>query len=318
MERRTLEEDYIARDTVKDRLGRDFALYADDINLVTGCIRTMREMLHAIQREGALYGLFLNIKKTFLIRAGCARRASPRLLDYFKKIPIPHVDSERTLGFDIGPFVQPRDILRKRGKAMLGAMEKYKAVWASDLTLKTKLERFESLVVNKGIWGLHVLAVLDLDFSNLEYIYARCLRRILNIPAAYISRTAPAALFGGWAAALPVWRQRFPGWAARFCAELDAPLSAAPCFVAARAAAALLAQEGFEVPPWRQLVDGLEPDRDAAPDLEPGEWNHSWQFFAADAREQFAADQFFAHLPPHGRALFLGQQGRHRKLSWRV
>ena len=77
---------------------------------------------------------------------------------------------------------------------MLGAMEKYKAVWASDLTLKTKLERFEALVVNKGIWGLHVLAVLDLDFSNLEYIYARCLRRILNIPAAYISRTSHAAV----------------------------------------------------------------------------------------------------------------------------
>ena len=188
------EKDYIARNTVKEVLGRDFSLYADDTNLVTACIRTMRAMLHAIQREGSLYGLFLNIKKTFLIRAGCARRASPRLLDYFQKIPIPHVDSERTLGFDIGPFVQPRDILRKRGKAMLGAMEKYKAVWASDLTLKTKLELFESLVVNKGIWGLHVLAVLDLDFSNLEYIYARCLKRILNIPAAYISRTSHAAV----------------------------------------------------------------------------------------------------------------------------
>ena len=108
----------------------------------------MRAMLHAIQREGALYGLFLNIKKTFLIRAECARRTAPTLLDYFKKIPTPHVDSKRTLGFDIDPFVQPRDILRQRGKGMLGAMEKYKAVWASDLTLKTKLERFEALVVS--------------------------------------------------------------------------------------------------------------------------------------------------------------------------
>ena len=136
-------------------------------------------------------------------------------------------------------------------------------------------------------------------------------RRYSGLGLRSSARTAPAALFGGWAAALPVLRQRFPGWAARFCVELDAPLTVAPCFVAARAAAALLAQEGFEVPPWRQLVNGLEPDRDAAPDLELGEWSHSWQFFAADAREQFAADQFFARLPPHGRALFLGQQGRH-------
>ena len=109
MERRTLEEDYIARDTVKDRFGRDFALYADDINLVTGCIRTMREMLHAIQREGALYGLFLNISTTFLIRAGQARQIAPKVLGYFKKMPIPKVNIESTLGFAIGPLVLPRD-----------------------------------------------------------------------------------------------------------------------------------------------------------------------------------------------------------------
>ena len=39
-----------------DALGRDFSLYADDKNLVTAGIRTMRAMLHSIQREGALYG----------------------------------------------------------------------------------------------------------------------------------------------------------------------------------------------------------------------------------------------------------------------
>ena len=44
---------------------------------------------------------------------------------------MPHVDSERTLGFDIGPFAYPRDTLRKRGKAMLCAMDQYSVVWAS-------------------------------------------------------------------------------------------------------------------------------------------------------------------------------------------
>ena len=65
-------------------------------------------------------------------------------------------------------------------------------MWASDLTLKTKLERFEALAVNKAIWGLHVLAVLTLDFSYLEYIYARCLRRILNTLAAFINHISNA------------------------------------------------------------------------------------------------------------------------------
>ena len=49
LKRHTVEKDYIARDTVKDIFGRDFALYADDTNLVTGCIRTMRAILDAIQ-----------------------------------------------------------------------------------------------------------------------------------------------------------------------------------------------------------------------------------------------------------------------------
>ena len=111
----------------------------------------MRAMLHAMQREGALYGLFLNISKTFLIRAGQARQITPKLLDYFRKTPIPQVNFERTLGFDIGPLVMPRDTLRKRGSAMLSAMEQYKIVWQSDLPQKTKLERYDSLVVSKGI-----------------------------------------------------------------------------------------------------------------------------------------------------------------------
>ena len=88
----------------------------------------MRAMLHSIQREGALYGLFLNISKTFLIRAGQARQIAPRQLDYFKKTPNPKINFERTLGFDIGPLVLPRDTLRKRGSAMSGAMEQYKMV----------------------------------------------------------------------------------------------------------------------------------------------------------------------------------------------
>ena len=67
--------------------------------------------------------------------AAVARKIAPRLVDLFQQVPIPQVDFERTLGFDIhvGPFVMPRDTLRKRGRAMLGAMEQDSAVWQSDL-----------------------------------------------------------------------------------------------------------------------------------------------------------------------------------------
>ena len=61
-------------------------------------------------------------------------------------------------------------------------MEQYSAVWQSDLPLKTKLERYDSLVVTKNIWGLHVLPFLPTGFACLEYVHVRCLRRILGIP----------------------------------------------------------------------------------------------------------------------------------------
>ena len=96
--------------------------------------------------------------KERFIRAGQARQIAPKLLDYFRKTPIPQVNFERTLGFDIGPLVMPGDTLRKRGSAMLSAMEQYKIVWQSDLPQKTKLERYDSLVVSKGTLGLHVLS----------------------------------------------------------------------------------------------------------------------------------------------------------------
>ena len=53
-----------------------------------------------------------------------------------------------TLGFDIGPLVLPsrapksrvaQFFLRKRGGAMLGAIEKHKLFWTSDLPLQRKL-----------------------------------------------------------------------------------------------------------------------------------------------------------------------------------
>ena len=186
------ERDFVARNDVKNVLGKDFSIYADDSNLLNGCVRTIRCMLHSIQKEASYYGLFLNVGKAFLIRVGAAGRIMPVLKELFHGAVVQCVDFARTLGFDIGPLVLPSDTLRRRGWAMIGAMEKYKLVWTSDLPQQRKLERFDSLVVNKGIWGLHLLSAID--FSFLEYIYARCLRRILKIPAAFISRISHATV----------------------------------------------------------------------------------------------------------------------------
>ena len=111
-----------------------------------------------------------------------------------RKSRVPKSTFEWTLGFDIGPLVLLLDTLRKRGGAMLGAMKRFKLVWQSDLPYKTKLDEYGSLVVNKNIWGLPLLATLPTDFAFLEDVHARCLRRILGIPAAYISLVTNATV----------------------------------------------------------------------------------------------------------------------------
>ena len=44
-----------------------------------------------------------------------------------------------------------------------------------------------SLVASNVIWGLHLLPLLPADFRYLEFIHARCLRRILGKKSAYFS-----------------------------------------------------------------------------------------------------------------------------------
>ena len=97
-------------------------------------------------------------------------------------------------------------------------------------------------------------------------------------------------------------------------AELTAPLAAVPCAQAAQQAAGTLYTDGWAVPPWPALARGLDAAERAGPEAvtpEPGEWRHGWQFFAADARELRAVNEWFARLPPTGQALLYSQSGPH-------
>ena len=178
---------------LKEAIGRDHSTYADDTNLINACLRSLQKMLHAIQREAAYYGLFLNLSKTFLICIGCARNVQrlPRMKDLHGHI-VQCVEAERTLGFDLGPRVSTAATIRARARTMLSRMHQFKLVWRSGLTIKQKVERYFSLVVSKGVWGLHLLALKKSDFKHLDYIHVRCLRRILGIKAAFYSRISNA------------------------------------------------------------------------------------------------------------------------------
>ena len=75
---------------------------------------------------------------------------------------------------------------------MLRAMNQFRDIWNSDISIKMKKNRYLSLVLSKGIWGIHMVGLTSDDLRYLDYIHARCLRRILKIPAAYVSRISNA------------------------------------------------------------------------------------------------------------------------------
>ena len=94
-------------------------------------LAVLREMLHAVQRQAALYGLKLHLSKT-LIRLGDAlRQLSPNMEDIEGR-PIQFVESEKILGFELGAKVTMKNIVRMRGRTMPARMNQYEAIWQSD------------------------------------------------------------------------------------------------------------------------------------------------------------------------------------------
>ena len=71
---------------------------------------------------------------------------------------------------------------------MQNAMDQYRLVWQSDLSVKAKTEKMNALVWNKGRWSLHLFPLLPALQQKIDAAQARYLRRILKLPAAYISR----------------------------------------------------------------------------------------------------------------------------------
>ena len=161
----------------------------------------IRAMPHAIQREAACYGLLINLTKTFLVRAGVARIAVPALKDISGQLC-------RTVAYIKNNRIRPRaGDQSKRNRVRVGwrcEIQCTKLVWRSALSVKQRIDRCISLVVLRGIWSLHLLALPPGDFAagdgrfwrpsggrgDLEYMHIRNLRHILRRWSAFFSRVS--------------------------------------------------------------------------------------------------------------------------------
>ena len=82
-------------------------------------------------------------------------------------------------------------VFRERTGMMQGAMGQYKLVWQCKLSVKLKTARMSALFWNKGRWSLHLFPVTKKSLrTSIDGTQACFLRRILKVPAAYISRVS--------------------------------------------------------------------------------------------------------------------------------
>ena len=119
-------------------------------------------------------------------------------------------------------------------------------------------------------------------------------------------RMAPAVFWASWADALPMLQQRLPELTRQVLHVLEGP--AFGCLGELQEATERLDRCGFVVRPnWEALRRGLRP-RPPVAAVEPGEWQHGWQYYASSSLEHHyretvvlaqscAADQ--AHLRSH-------------------
>ena len=69
-------------------------------------------------------------------------------------------------------------------------------LWShANVSQTAKIRFFDSLVISRLLYGLSTLWLVTAQRRRLDGFYARCLRRILRIPAAFVSRVSNAAVF---------------------------------------------------------------------------------------------------------------------------
>lgn len=114
-------------------------------------------------------------------------------------------------------------------------------------------------------WSLCSLLTID-PASCSELTPHRAVRVLAAAPARYgglglrdAVRTSPAAYWAGWADALPVLRERLPAPAHAILRALEEGGGTSRSLREAVESATLLGEEGFSVPPWRELFDGRRP-----------------------------------------------------------
>ena len=163
-------------------------VYADDTLLLATSDHCLQEFLAKVADAGALYGMELHWGKFQLLEVQChasistpagERIASKSGLDYLGTV----LSYDGLPGHELG---------RRVGMAKADFTNLQKVWKHSSLHWTRKVEIFKALIESKLMYSLSCLCLSVADRRRLDGFQNRCLRRILGIPPAFISRVSNA------------------------------------------------------------------------------------------------------------------------------
>ena len=159
-------------------------LYADDTMLLGTQTAHVEELAAAIETVGAEFGMTLHWGKT---------QAMSICSDMSLRGPDGSVINDKGSLIYLGGLLTAdgradSEVSRRIGAAA-GEFRRLQKMWGhTGISRCRKLELFNALVASKLLYDLSTLWVVPAQKRRLDGFYCRCLRRILNIPSAYICR----------------------------------------------------------------------------------------------------------------------------------
>ena len=161
-------------------------LFADDTLLISCSGSHLQEYMAAVEKCGADYGLQIHWGKVHLVPVG-----SEQDIHGPAGQEIPPQESMVYLGSSIhAGGKSSSEVARKIGCAT-AEFNSLEVVWKrSSMSTRRKLQLLDACILSKLRYGIASAWLLKADLRRLDGFHARCLRKILGIKPAFVSRVS--------------------------------------------------------------------------------------------------------------------------------
>ena len=163
-------------------------LYADDTIVIGESAELVAEYGRAIETAGATYGMSLHWGKTQALSIcthDCIQQLDGTLIE--EKGSIEYLGALLSADGRVDS-----EISRRIGTAT-GDFRRLQKLWNhASVAVADKPYYFRTLILSRLQYGLSTICLVTAQRRRLDGFYARCLRKIMRIPSAYISRVSNA------------------------------------------------------------------------------------------------------------------------------